>query len=61
MKKTALSWADFVAEHIPEEQGKKLRALVEAVPDRKNLLHGDYHTNNVMFFIINIASKMKRF
>ena len=48
MKKTALAWADFVADHIPEVQGKKLRALIEAVPKRNTLLHGDYHTNNVM-------------
>ena len=48
MKKTALSWADFVADHIPEAQGKKLRALIEAVPKRNTLMHGDYHTNNVM-------------
>ena len=48
MKQTALDWADFVAAHIPEEQGKKLRALVEAVPQRNTLMHGDYHTNNIM-------------
>ena len=48
MKQTALAWADFVSEHIPEEQGEKLRALVEAVPQRNTLLHGDYHTNNIM-------------
>ena len=48
MKQTALAWADFVSEHITEEQGKKLRALVEAVPQRNTLLHGDYHTNNIM-------------
>ena len=48
MKETALDWADFVANHIPEEQGKKLRALVEAVPKQNTLMHGDYHTNNIM-------------
>ena len=48
MKETALAWADFVSAHIPEEQGKKLRALIEAVPKRNTLMHGDYHTNNVM-------------
>ena len=48
MKQTVLAWADFISEHIPEEQGKKLRALVEAVPQRNTLLHGDYHTNNIM-------------
>ena len=48
MKETALAWADFVADHIPETQGKKLRALIEAVPKRNTLMHGDYHTNNIM-------------
>ena len=48
MKETALAWADFVSAHIPENQGKKLRALIEAVPKQNTLLHGDYHTNNIM-------------
>ena len=48
MKETALDWADFVAAHIPEEQGKKLCALIEAVPKQNTLMHGDYHTNNIM-------------
>lgn len=48
MKETALSWADFVAAYIPEDQAKKLRALIEAVPKQNTLMHGDYHTNNVM-------------
>ncbi|MBR5137349.1 MAG: anti-sigma factor antagonist [Clostridia bacterium] len=48
MKETALDWADFVAKHIPEDQGKKLRALIEALPKRNTLMHGDYHTNNIM-------------
>ena len=48
MKETALAWAAFVAPHLPEEQGKKLRALIEAVPKQNTLMHGDYHTNNIM-------------
>ena len=48
MKEIALGWADSVIAHIPEEQGRKLRALIEAVPKQNTLLHGDYHTNNVM-------------
>ena len=48
MRETALAWADFVSKHIPEDQGKKLIALVEAVPKQNTLLHGDYHTNNIM-------------
>ena len=48
MKEIALDWARFVSAHIPEDQGKKLISLVEAVPKQNTLLHGDYHTNNVM-------------
>ena len=48
MKETALAWAQFVSAHIPEEQGQKLRALIEAVPKQNTLMHGDYHTNNIM-------------
>ena len=48
MRETALAWADFVSAHIPEEQSKKLRALIEAVPKQNTLMHGDYHTNNIM-------------
>ena len=48
MKETALAWADFVAPHLPAEQSKKLRTLIEAVPKRNTLMHGDYHTNNIM-------------
>jgi uncharacterized protein (TIGR02172 family) len=48
MKEIALKWVDIVVPHIPEEQGKKLRALVEELPKQNTLLHGDYHTNNIM-------------
>ena len=48
MKEIALDWANFVCAHIPEDQGKKLRALIEAVPKQNTLMHGDYHTNNIM-------------
>ena len=48
MKETALAWADFVSPHLAEGQGAKLRALIEAVPKKNTLMHGDYHTNNIM-------------
>jgi len=48
MRETALSWVDMVAEHLPADQAKKLRALIEAVPKQNTLMHGDYHTNNIM-------------
>ncbi|MBR5277935.1 MAG: anti-sigma factor antagonist [Clostridia bacterium] len=48
MKEIALSWADFVSKHIPSDQAEKLRSLIESVPKQNTLLHGDYHTNNIM-------------
>ena len=48
MRETALDWATFVSAYIPKEQGDKLRAMIGAIPKRNTLLHGDYHTNNVM-------------
>ena len=48
MKAIALDWAEFVAPHLPEGKGSKLLALINSVPERNTLLHGDYHTNNVM-------------
>ena len=47
MKETALSWARFMQDHLPEEAGKKLLALVEAVPHDDHMIHGDYHTKNL--------------
>ena len=48
MKETVLGWVNFVADYIPEAQGKKLCAMIEALPRQNTLLHGDYHTNNIM-------------
>ena len=47
MKETALSWARFLQEYLPEEAGRKLLALVEEVPHDDHMLHGDYHTKNL--------------
>ncbi len=48
MREVALSWAKFDKDYLPEEIGNKLYAMVQAVPQQQTLLHGDYHTNNVM-------------
>ena len=47
MKQTALKWAKFMQDYLPEEAGKKLLALVEAVPHDDHMIHGDYHTKNL--------------
>lgn len=48
MKAVALDWADFLAGHIPADQQKKLHELIAAVPEHDYMLHGDYHSNNVL-------------
>ena len=48
MKEVALGWTDFLKDHLPEEQYKKLHSLVEAVPEDNHMMHGDYHVKNVM-------------
>ena len=47
MKKTALNWANFMKDYLPEEAGEKLVSLVEAIPHDDHMIHGDYHTKNL--------------
>lgn len=47
-KKWVLEWVDFLKDHLPKEQTDKLQRLVEALPESRYMIHGDYHTNNVM-------------
>ena len=48
MKETAIKWAEFDRDYLPEETGEKLVALVNAVPKDNHMMHGDYHLKNVM-------------
>ena len=48
MRETVIGWAQFLQDHLPETAAKKLLALVEAVPQDDHMIHGDYHTKNVM-------------
>ena len=48
LKQQVIGWTDFVKDELTPENAAKLRALVEALPDSRTMLHGDYHTNNVM-------------
>ena len=47
-KAEALVWAEYCRDHLPADVGEKLVALVKAVPDTLNMLHGDYHIKNIM-------------
>ena len=48
IKDTILEWALFLKDYLPEEAEKKLVGLVEAVPENDHMIHGDYHTKNVV-------------
>ncbi len=48
MTQVALDWAAFDRDYLPEDLGKRLYSMVKAVPKQQTMLHGDYHTNNIM-------------
>ena len=47
-KKWVLEWVDFLVSYLPDDKAEKMRALIEGIPDSNNMIHGDYHSNNVM-------------
>ena len=47
-KKWVLEWVDFLYSHLDESYAQKMKRLVEGIPDSNFIIHGDYHTNNVM-------------
>ena len=48
MKKTVLSWAGFLKDYLPTEAGEKLVSLVEEIHHDDHMIHGDYHTKNLV-------------
>ena len=47
VKDLVMTWAHIMQDYLPEESGKKLLSLVEAVPPDNHMIHGDYHPKNV--------------
>ena len=47
-KAEALSRAEFLTDHLPAEASEKLISLIRAVPDDDHMIHGDYHTENLV-------------
>ncbi|MBQ2527637.1 MAG: phosphotransferase, partial [Spirochaetales bacterium] len=48
MKETAISWVQFLQDYLPNREWMKLMDLVQAVPKDNHMIHGDYHTKNVV-------------
>jgi len=49
MKDIAVDWVTFLEDHIDKKHYDKLLKMVKAVPDSKNMIHGDYHVKNVLY------------
>ncbi len=48
LRETAIGWAKFMQDYLPKEKGEKLLSLIEAVPRDDHMIHGDYHTKNIV-------------
>lgn len=44
-----LNYAEFLKAHLDAAHYEKLVSLIEAVPESNYMIHGDYHTNNVLY------------
>ena len=43
-----MDWVKFLRDYLAKEDGEKLQKMMEAIPDLPRMIHGDYHTKNVM-------------
>lgn len=48
IKNLVLQWVDTDSPYLGEETAEKLKKLINKVSDTLNVLHCDYHTNNIM-------------
>ena len=46
--KRTLKWLGRIGDHLPDETTAKIRSLIEALPEDDHLIHGDFHTKNLM-------------
>ncbi len=47
-KAVVLDWVNFLKDYLDKAKWEKLHTLVKAIPVNHHMLHGDYHTKNVM-------------
>ena len=48
-KARAIGWTEDLKDYLPESSYTKLHKMLEEVPYSLNMMHGDYHTNNVHY------------
>ena len=45
----AIGWCEDLKDYLDENTYTKLHTMLENVPESLNMIHGDYHTNNVHY------------
>lgn len=48
-KEMAYTWLDMAKERLSEKDYNKIKNLVDAIEDRQTMIHGDFHTNNLLY------------
>lgn len=48
IKDLVYKWYDAVKPELDQKDAEKLKRLIDDAPDTMNMLHCDYHTNNIM-------------
>ena len=48
LKSQGKKWLDIAQECLDNEDYLKVKALFEALPERHTIVHGDYHSHNIM-------------
>jgi anti-anti-sigma factor len=47
-KEVGMKWVNYLENYLPKDQYDKLVKLFNEVPDTHKMIHGDYHTKNIM-------------
>ena len=47
-REIAIEWVEFLEDYLPKEVYDKLHKLILEIPHDDHMIHGDYHTKNIM-------------
>ena len=47
-RQVTIGWIEFLQEYLPKDVYDKLHSLIVAIPYDDHMIHGDYHTKNIM-------------
>ncbi|MBQ3907539.1 MAG: phosphotransferase, partial [Lachnospiraceae bacterium] len=48
LKAKAQAWVGRMKSALPAPYGEKIQRMIDAIPERDTLLHGDFHTKNIV-------------